>query len=75
MGQHGHDYTKTEMPFGGGTGGGVSVTPLAFLIIGHAGVQTISLENSSNIYSKILDLAPQLLDKMQALISQQHPEA
>ncbi|WP_282936278.1 GerW family sporulation protein [Paenibacillus sp. RC67] len=74
FGHHSQDYTKTEMPFGGGTGGGVSVTPLAFLIIGHAGVQTITLENSSNIYSKMLELAPQLLDKLQSLISQHHSE-
>lgn len=73
--QKGHDYSGTEMPFGGGTGGGVSVTPLAFLIIGHAGVQTVTLENNSNLYSKILDLAPQLLDKLQSLINQHHTEA
>ncbi|TDF93034.1 GerW family sporulation protein [Paenibacillus piri] len=55
--------------FGGGTGGGVSVTPLAFLIIGKTGVQTVCLGDSSNIYNKMLDMAPHLLDKLQSLIN------
>ncbi|MFK4303029.1 MULTISPECIES: GerW family sporulation protein [unclassified Paenibacillus] len=56
--------------FGGGMGGGVSVTPLAILIIGKMGVQTIYLDNSPTVYDKILDMAPHLLDKLNNLIKQ-----
>lgn len=76
LGLHGQEYAKSgSMPFGGGTGGGVSVTPLAFLIIGKTGVQTVTLENSSNVINKILEVAPHLVDKIQSIISQYHTEA
>ncbi|MCR8630407.1 GerW family sporulation protein [Paenibacillus radicis (ex Xue et al. 2023)] len=70
LGKYGQEPSIPMLPFGGGTGGGVSVTPLAFLIIGKTGVQTISLEDSANVYQKILDMTPQLLDKLQVLLQQ-----
>ncbi|QWU17694.1 sporulation protein YtfJ [Paenibacillus sophorae] len=67
----GSEYSSSAssvLPFGGGIGGGVSVTPVAFLIIGPSGVQTVSLESPKDIYSRILDLSPQLLDKLKNLL-------
>ncbi|WP_025692784.1 GerW family sporulation protein [Paenibacillus zanthoxyli] len=59
---------SSVLPFGGGIGAGVSVTPVAFLIIGPSGVQTVSLDSPKDIYSRILDLSPQLLDKLKSLL-------
>jgi sporulation protein YtfJ len=57
------------LPFGGGSGGGVSITPIAFLIVGPQGIKTIHLENTTHIYEKLLDLAPQAVDKIQSMLS------
>ncbi|MGV3488670.1 MAG: GerW family sporulation protein [Tuberibacillus sp.] len=57
------------LPFGGGSGGGVSITPIAFLIVGPQGIKTIHLDNSTHLYEKILDIAPQAVDKMQSMFS------
>jgi len=57
------------LPFGGGSGGGVSITPIAFLIVGSQGVKTIHLDNSTHLYEKLLDLAPQAVDKIQHMLS------
>jgi sporulation protein YtfJ len=54
-----------SLPFGGGSGGGVSITPIAFLIVGPKGIKTIHLDNSTHIYEKLLELAPQAIDKIQ----------
>jgi len=64
-------------PLGGGTGGGVSVTPTAFLVLGKTGVQTISLEQDNSLYGALLDVAPKLLEKLQAILRQyaEKPEA
>ncbi|TCP32057.1 sporulation protein YtfJ [Scopulibacillus darangshiensis] len=56
------------LPFGGGSGGGVSITPIAFLIVGPSGIRTIHLDNSTHLYEKLLDLAPQAVDKIQSMI-------
>jgi sporulation protein YtfJ len=59
---------KNGMPFGGGSGGGVSITPVAFLVVSKNGIKTIPLEGSHHFYDRIMDMAPQVLDKMQAML-------
>jgi sporulation protein YtfJ len=65
-GNNGKDGAGKEMPFGGGSGGGVSITPVAFLIVNKSGVKTIPLEGSNHLYDRIMDMAPQFLDKIQS---------
>ncbi|WEG13882.1 GerW family sporulation protein [Pullulanibacillus sp. KACC 23026] len=57
-----------SLPFGGGSGGGVSITPIAFLIAGPKGIQMIHLDNSTHLFEKMMDLAPQAIDKIQQLM-------
>jgi sporulation protein YtfJ len=58
-----------QQPFGGGSGGGVSITPIAFLIVNSHGVKMLHLDESTHLYEKILDLAPQAVDKIQQMMS------
>lgn len=58
-------------PFGGGSGGGVSITPVAFLVVGKQGIRSIPLENSTHLYDRILDSVPQFVDKLQSMFSKQ----
>jgi sporulation protein YtfJ len=59
-----------ELPFGGGSGGGVSITPIAFLVVNSAGVRLVPLESSTHLYDRILDMAPQVVDKIQSVVNQ-----
>ncbi len=58
-----------SLPFGGGSGGGVSITPIAFLIVNSSGVKTIHLDNSTHLYERLLDLAPQVVEKIQKMMN------
>ncbi|AGE23376.1 GerW family sporulation protein [Geobacillus zalihae] len=55
-------------PFGGGSGGGVSITPIAFLVVNSSGVKLLHLDESTHLYEKILDVAPQAFEKIQAML-------
>ncbi|WP_100373769.1 GerW family sporulation protein [Bacillus sp. FJAT-45037] len=55
-------------PFGGGSGGGVSITPIAFLVVGSSGVKMVHLDSSTHLYEKLLDFAPQVVDKIQQMM-------
>jgi sporulation protein YtfJ len=75
--QHnGQQSTENNHPFGGGSGGGVSITPIAFLIVNSSGVKLLHLDESTHLYEKILDLAPQAMEKIQQMLKknkqQQH---
>ncbi|WP_126425642.1 GerW family sporulation protein [Brevibacillus marinus] len=69
-----HVHQADHHPFGGGSGGGVSITPVAFLVVGKQGIRSIPLENTTHLYDRILDSIPQFVDKIQSMFSseQQH---
>ena len=55
-------------PFGGGSGAGVKISPIAFLVIKEGNVRIIGLEAQSNgAIEKLIDMAPELIDKISAI--------
>jgi sporulation protein YtfJ len=61
--------TSSNQPFGGGSGGGVSITPIAFLIVGSHGVKMLHLDQGTHLLEKALDTAPSLIEKIQSMLS------
>ncbi|AIC95301.1 GerW family sporulation protein [Shouchella lehensis] len=66
--EHSQTYAEQGHPFGGGSGGGVSITPIAFLVVNHKGVNMVHLDSSTHLYERLLDLAPQAFEKIQHLM-------
>ncbi|RXI98553.1 sporulation protein YtfJ [Anaerobacillus alkaliphilus] len=60
---------EKEHPFGGGSGGGVSITPIAFLIVSASGVKMVHLDENTHLYEKLMDFAPQVVEKIQQMIN------
>jgi sporulation protein YtfJ len=59
---------QVALPFGGGSGGGVSITPIAFLVVGSAGVKVVPLDNQTHIFERLIDSAPQVVEKIQSML-------
>lgn len=57
-----------SLPFGGGSGGGVSITPVAFLVVNSGGIKMVHIDGQTHLYEKILDAAPQVFDKVQSMM-------
>ncbi len=66
-GDSGSEGSSPKLPFGGGSGGGVSITPIAFLIVSSTGVKMLHLDESTHLYEKILEAAPQTVEKIQGM--------
>lgn len=64
------DSESSSLPFGGGSGGGVSITPVAFLILSKNGVKMVHLDQHTHIYEKIIDSAPQAVEKIQQILKE-----
>ena len=62
------ESANVALPFGGGSGGGVSITPIAFLVVGASGVKVVPLDNSTHLYERMIDLAPQFVEKIQNMM-------
>jgi sporulation protein YtfJ len=69
QGSGGQDHA---FPFGGGSGGGVSITPIAFLVVGSHGIKVIPLDNDTHLFEKMIDLAPQVVDKIQQMLGKKN---
>ncbi|SDQ42778.1 sporulation protein YtfJ [Virgibacillus subterraneus] len=59
-----------SLPFGGGSGGGVSITPVAFLIVSPKGIKMVHLDENTHIYEKMLDFAPKAVEKIQQILKE-----
>ena len=56
-------------PFGGGAGGGVSVTPIAFLIVKEGNVRMLPVATPANTTAdRLVEMIPDTLDKVSAFI-------
>lgn len=61
-----HQDSK-RLPFGGGTGGGVSIRPIAFLVVGKDGVYILPLDTQTHIQEKVIDMIPYVMEKIQSI--------
>ena len=74
FGGGGSDYVsknvnKQENPFGGGAGGGVKVTPVAFLIVKDGNVRMLPVAAPANTTAdRLVEQIPDTLDKIAAFI-------
>lgn len=62
------DDESSDLPFGGGSGGGVSITPIAFLVVNSHGVNMLHLEQNTHLFEKMMDMAPAAIEKVQLLM-------
>ncbi|WP_082789115.1 GerW family sporulation protein [Desulfolucanica intricata] len=64
----GDEKNEQQMPaFGGGSGAGVSVQPVGFLVVGQGQVRLLPVDGNA-IYDRIIDMAPQLINQIQSML-------
>lgn len=59
-----------KLPFGGGSGAGVSISPIAFLVVQGGNVKLLPVNHSSAI-DKLLDYVPDLMEKVNNMLNKQ----
>ena len=58
-----------ENPFGGGAGGGVKVSPVAFLVVKEGSVRVLPIPSPANTTAdRIVEQVPDVLEKISAFI-------
>ncbi|MGE5380445.1 MAG: GerW family sporulation protein [Methylocystaceae bacterium] len=73
FGAGGGEYTMSpnhqgQLPFGGGSGAGVSVKPIGFLVVRSSDVRLLSV-GGNQLAERIVDSAPILLDRIKDTIN------
>ena len=79
FGTGGSDLPATQKElFGGGSGGGVSITPVAFLVIREGDVKVLQIQSFSNTADRVVGMMPDMIDRVSGFVSglgKKEPEA
>jgi len=62
------------LPFGGGSGAGVSVRPIGFLIVNPDDVRLLTVKGNQ-LAERVVDITPQILDKIDCMINRAGKES
>lgn len=60
--------SNIKMPFAGGSGAGVTVQPVAFMVVGQGQIRLLPV-NQNAMIERIIDLTPKLIEEIQNLLS------
>lgn len=60
-----------RLPFGGGSGAGVSIRPISFLVVQQDKVKLLPVNHTSCV-DKILDYIPELFDKVECMLDEKN---
>lgn len=61
------------MPFGGGSGAGVSVQPVGFLVVGKDKIRLLPVD-ANTVVDRLIDLTPQVLERLQEILGRKKGE-
>ncbi len=61
------EMVQYKLPFGGGSGAGVSINPVAFIVVQEENVKLLPVNHSSAI-DRLLDYVPDLFEKMGQIV-------
>ena len=60
----GNTTDVNNQSFGGGSGAGVSISPMAFLVVSGDSVRMLPVSTQTSTVDKIIDMAPEVIDKL-----------
>ena len=60
--------------FGGGSGAGITIYPTAFLVVNGSDVRLLQLYTSASTADRIVNSAPELIDKVSSMFSKKKKE-
>lgn len=69
----GEDNNSNDNPFAGGSGAGVSVQPVAFMIVSSDNIKLMPVSHSAML-ERVIDLAPEIIDKISKVLSHDKDE-
>lgn len=60
---------EDKFPFAGGAGAGVSVQPVAFMVVGNGQMKLMSVDQNANLIDNIINSTPKMINSLQAAFS------
>lgn len=65
----GQDKPQLKFPFAGGAGAGVSVQPVAFMVVGNGHIKLMPVDQRANMIDNLISMTPEVINKLQAMMN------
>lgn len=62
------DKKNADTMFGGGSGGGATVKPVAFLVVKNDNIRILPITNTLSTIDRVVDMVPEALDKFNGFL-------
>ena len=70
FGSAGSDLPSSQKElFGGGSGAGVSITPIGFLVVRDGNVKLLQIQGYNNTADRLVEMVPDVVDKVSGVIN------
>ena len=66
-------YKSPKDVFGGGSGGGVTIQPLCFLVVKNGDVKILHINSNNSTGSQALNMIPDVIDKISGIVKKDKP--
>ncbi len=66
----GEGSSDKGLPFGGGSGAGVSVQPMGFLVVGNNQVRLLPVDGNL-VVDRVIDLVPQVVNQIKSMLNKE----
>ncbi len=63
------DKPQAKFPFAGGAGAGVSVQPVAFMVVGNGHIKLMPVDQRANMIDNLINMTPEVINKLQAMVN------
>ncbi len=73
QGDAGNEKPGAKYPFAGGSGAGVSINPVAFMVVGQDQIKLLPVNINSSV-EKVLDMVPEFINKANDIIKKKMEE-
>ena len=68
------ESNKNKLPFAGGAGAGISIQPVAFMVVGSGQMKLMSVDQNTHLIDTIISSTPKVIDSLQSAFSKGNKE-
>ena len=65
----GQEKPQSKFPFAGGAGAGVSVQPVAFMVVGNGNIKLMPVDQRANMIDNLINMTPEVINKLQSMVN------
>ena len=69
------EASRNKLPFAGGAGAGISIQPVAFMVVGNGQMKLMSVDQNTHLIDTIISSTPKVINSLQSAFCKSNKES